>query len=98
MISLPSHSSEELTCRSKLDLRATVVLIISCNLGIYFIAYNFRQFVFVKMRDCFLPSASIVVHPPMLSKLVLLKLVNGDDGYRWRSLGGFSFHGFREHV
>ena len=54
-----------ITSGSKLDLKATVVLIISCNLGIYFIAYNFRQFVFAKMRDCFLPSASIVAHPLM---------------------------------
>ena len=55
-----------ITSGSKLDLRATVVLIIlSCNLGINFIAYNFRQFVFAKMCDCFLPSASIVAHSPM---------------------------------
>ena len=56
-----------ITSGSKLDLRATVVLIISCNHSIYFVAYNFRQFVFAKMRDCFLPSASIVAHPPMSS-------------------------------
>ena len=69
-----------ITSRSKLDLRATVVLIISCNLGIYFIAYNFHQFAFAKMLDCFLPSesASIVAHLPMSSMY--------RDWFCWNSL------------